>query len=353
MRYFLPFILTTLLLMGTFCKTNGQTADTLAGRSSAAAGSCMAGSTLKKNGGVAKCEGAYLIEEWGKFDKWVVREIKESGIIGGAIKHSYEIAPDDSIIGNIPYRNPQGCVWSTSSVMAVVSGVTKVSCSVFPEKRGDGNCARLETRLEKVKVLGLVNLNVVASGTVFLGYIREPVRDTKNPQGKLCVGIPFTDRPKAIQLDFKTIVGHNRLRAGGLGAPKSLGDDDYSECALYLQKRWEDDQGNVYAMRVGTAYERFTSTDTTWNNGHQIEIKYGNITNEPFYREFMQLVPQEVEQYTVNSRGEAVPIKEIEWDESGTEAPTHIVLRISASHGEAYVGDITNRLWIDNVKLVY
>ena len=300
-----------------------------------------------------KCEGAELIELWGKFDNWVVREIKESGIIGGATKYSYEIAPNDTIKGNIAYKNPPGCVWSTSSVMAVVSGVTKVSCSVFPEKRGDGKCVRIETRLERVKVLGLVNLNVVASGTIYLGYIREPIKDTKNPQGKLCVGIPFTDRPKAIQFDYKTIVGHNRLRAGGLGAPKSLGDDDYSECALYLQKRWEDEEGNVYAKRVGTAYERLTATDTTWNHGYRIEIKYGNITKEPFYEDFMRLVPQELEQYTVNSKGESVPIKEIEWDDSGTEIPTHIVLRLSASHGEAYVGDITNKLWVDNIKFVY
>lgn len=308
---------------------------------------------LSPNDSYAQCPNAYNIEKWGKFDEWVVREIKESGIIGGETKYTYEIAEGDTIKGPVPYRNPQGCVWATSSIMANVSGIIKTSCSVFPEKRGDGNCVRMEVRLEKVKVLGLVNLNVIATGTIFLGYINEPIRDTKNPQGKLCVGIPFTDRPKAIQFDYKTIVGNNQMRAAGLGAPKSLGLDDYSECALYLQKRWEDEKGNVYAKRVGTAYERFTQTDTTWNNGHQIEIKYGNITKEPFYKDFMQLVPEEFEQYTVNSKGNSVPIKEIEWDESGTETPTHIVLRISAGHGEAYVGDVVNRLWLDNVKLVY
>ena len=67
----------------------------------------------------------------------------------------------------------------------------------------------------------------------------------------------------------------------------------------------------------------------------------------------MQLVPEEFEQYTVNSKGKSVPIKEIEWDESGVDTPTHIVLRISAGCGEAYVGDIINKLWLDNVKLVY
>ena len=57
-----------------------------------------------------KCEGAELIEHWGKFDNWVVREIKESGIIGGATKYAYEIAPNDTIKGNIAYKNPPGCV---------------------------------------------------------------------------------------------------------------------------------------------------------------------------------------------------------------------------------------------------
>lgn len=302
--------------------------------------------------GYSQCQAAKEIEACGTFDDWTVREIKESGIIGGKTKYSYEIAEGDTIKGAVPYVNPPHCVWSTSSVMANVSGIVKVSCTVFPEERGDGNCVRMETRLEKVKVLGIVNLNVIASGTIFLGQIMEPIKDTKNPQGKLNCGIPFTDMPKAIMFDYKTIVGNNRMKAGGLGAPKELGDNDYSECAVMLQKRWEDEEGNVYSKRIGTAYCRFTENQLEWKNGFTVDIHYGDITGEPFYKEYMRLIPEELSNYMINSKGKSVPIREIGWGEEG-ETPTHLIVRLSASHGEAYVGDITNRLWIDNVKFVY
>lgn len=67
--------------------------------------------------------------------------------------------------------------------MAKVAGVVKTNTSVFPERRDDGWCARLETRMESVKVFGLVDIEVVAAGSVFLGTVHEPIKGTKNPQG--------------------------------------------------------------------------------------------------------------------------------------------------------------------------
>lgn len=51
--------------------------------------------------------------------------------------------------------------------MARVSGITKTNTSVFPETRGDGFCARLDTRMESVKVLGIVDITVLAAGSMF------------------------------------------------------------------------------------------------------------------------------------------------------------------------------------------
>ena len=48
-----------------------------------------------------------------------------------------------------------GSPWATSNVMARVACITKTNTSVFPEKRGDGYCARMDTRMESVKVLGI------------------------------------------------------------------------------------------------------------------------------------------------------------------------------------------------------
>ncbi|MDO4735443.1 MAG: PCMD domain-containing protein [Bacteroidia bacterium] len=306
---------------------------------------CMA------NNAVAQSN-AENIEKWGKFDNWRVREIKESGIIGGDYKYLYEIAKGDTLKNSGAYVNPDGCVWSNSNVYAVVSGIKKTNCSVFPEKRGDGYCARLETRLERVRVLGVINIKVVAAGAMFLGKMLEPIKDTKNPQAKLDSGVEFTLKPKAISFDYKVHVGNNRIKATGFGSPKELGDNDYAECVVMLQKRWEDEMGNVYSMRVGTGYYRFTKSQDSWINGFNVPINYGDVTAKEYYSESMRLLAGEEANYMVNSKGVSVPIQEVGWaDES--DKPTHIIVRFTSSYGEAYVGDISNKLWIDNVKFIY
>lgn len=103
---------------------------------------------------------------FGDMDQWVDRQIKESSIIGGNTKNVYAIGPTTVIKGDQVYKNMGGSPWATSNVMAKVAGITKTNTSVFPEKRGDGYCARLDTRMESVKVLGLVNITVLAAGSV-------------------------------------------------------------------------------------------------------------------------------------------------------------------------------------------
>ena len=76
---------------------------------------------------------------FGDMDQWVVREIKESGIIGGNTVTIYAIGPTDTIRENKPYvYGKKGCPWTVSNAYAVVAGVKKGSCSVYPEKRGNG-----------------------------------------------------------------------------------------------------------------------------------------------------------------------------------------------------------------------
>lgn len=113
---------------------------------------------------------------FGDMDQWVNREIKESGIIGGNTKNVYAVGPAQTITGAKAYTNLGGSPWATSNVMAKVAGVVKTNTSVFPEKRGDGYCARLDTRMESVKVFGLVDITVLAAGSMFLGTVHEPDR---------------------------------------------------------------------------------------------------------------------------------------------------------------------------------
>lgn len=290
---------------------------------------------------------------YGDMDQWVVRKIKESGLIGGQTKLLYEIGPTDTIIGNTPYKNKGGSPWATSNVMAKV-GVTKTNTSVFSEKRDTGYCARMETRIETCVVLGLVNIKVLAAGSMFLGTVHEPIRSTTNPQSKLGSGIPFTKKPSAIRFDYKVKLSGKdaRIRSTGFSKEAVVAGKDLPEVNLFLQKRWEDSQGNVYAKRIGTMVIRYTQ-DTDWVNGATYRILYGDITSHPDFEPFMNLIKEEEDfRYTLNSKGESVPIKEIGWGTKEDEV-THVVMQFTSSHGGAYIGSPGNTLWIDNVKLVY
>ena len=289
---------------------------------------------------------------YGDMDNWIVREIHESGIIGGNTKWLYELGPSDTIVGNTAFRNMGGSPWATSNVMAKVAGVVKTNTSVFPEKRGDGMCARMETRYESVKVFGLVDIEVIAAGSVFLGTVHEPIKGTKNPQAMLQSGVPFSKKPKALRFDYKVKAApeKNRVRSTGFSRKSTVAGQDSLAVILLLQKRWEDEEGNVYSKRVGTMVQRYTESTPDWVNDATYPILYGNITSKPEYKPYMRI--QVEDRYTLNSKGKSVPIQEVGWAEPG-EAPTHMVLQFTSSHGGAYIGSPGNTFWIDNVELIY
>lgn len=288
---------------------------------------------------------------FGDMDKWMVRVVEESFVIGGETKYLYEITSGDTLKNNTPYKRTIS-PWATSTVMAKVNGVYKASVTIFPEKRGDGYCARLETRMEHVKVLGLINISVLATGTIFLGEVIEPIKDTKNPQSKLNNNTPFNKRPKAVEFDYKVNPGGRQIKATGFSRQIDIPEQNNAEACLLLQYRWEDSQGNIFAKRIGTAYERFNHKVLEWQNNHRITVNYGDITHKNFFKPYMGLIKGENTQYSTNSKGVMVPVQEIGWASPDTK-PTHIVLRFSSGHGGAYVGAPDAKFWIDNVKLIY
>lgn len=289
---------------------------------------------------------------FGDMNQWIKREIKESSIIGGAQKEIYAVGPTQTIKGEIPYKPTGGSPWATSNVMAKVVGIVKTNSSVFPERRDGGYCARLDTHMEGVKVFGVVDITVLAAGSLFLGEVHEPIKSTKNPNGLLLMGVPFTKHPKALRFDYKVRIAdrEKRIRATGFGRETDVDGKDHAAVVCLLQKRWEDKEGNVYASRIGTfAIQYDKSCD--WQNAATYTILYGDITHNPAYRaDLMKLNAYEYN--TVNSRGKSVPIKEVSWA-APDEAPTHIILQFASSHGGAYIGTPGNSLWVDNVKLVY
>ncbi|MBO6189520.1 MAG: PCMD domain-containing protein [Alloprevotella sp.] len=289
---------------------------------------------------------------YGNFDQWITRNIKESGVIGGKTKTVWAIGPTQTINGAKPFRGTGGTPWATSNVLAQVSGITKTNVSVYRTPRsGHGYCAQLFTHLEEVSVLGVINIKVLAAGSLFLGQMLEPITDTKDPMMKLNYGIPFTKKPKAIMFDYAVKLSgqKNRVKQTGFGSPSTVAGMDMPDCILLLQKRWEDANGNIFAKRVGTMVQRFNKGCGFLSN-KKFTINYGDITKQPFYQSYMGL--NHVVRYAKNSKGQMKPIKEVGWG-SADDEPTHLCLQFDSSHGGAYVGSVGNTLWVDNVRLVY
>lgn len=309
----------------------------------------LAGNLLQAQSNVVE-----RINEYGNFDRWCVREIKESSLIGGQTKYLYEFYgnQDTTVTGKTPYISPEDYLWRTNNVLAVVAGVVKTNNTVYPEPRNGGYCARIETHIEEVKALGVVNMDVVCQGAFVVGSLPEPIRDTKSPMAKVFYGLPFNGSPKALRFDYKADVGHTAVRGTGFSKLKVLDYPDSAELTFILQKRWEDKDGRVHALRVATGIERFYNDQPEWVNGHEVQLKYGDITADPDYESYMGLkTDPETAYHTLNSRGENVIVEEDGWAEPGTE-PNFMILNFISSCGKAFYGGVGNTLWIDNVEIV-
>lgn len=294
------------------------------------------------------------INEYGTFDSWSMRQVKESGLIGGATETLYEFYGNQETVftGKTPFTAPEGYLWRTNNVLAIVAGVVKTNNTIFPEERGNGYCARIETHIEEVKALGVINMDVTCQGALLLGVLPEPITTTKDPMAKVFYGIPFTGMPKAVVMDIKADVGYEVIRATGFSKLKPMGYPDSAEITVMLQKRWEDEDGVVHALRVGTAIWRISEDIPEWMNGYELKIHYGDITGEPFYEEYMGLKNDpESAFHAPNSKGRNVIIQEDGWAEPGTQ-PTHLVINIISSCGKAFYGGVGNTLWVDNVRIV-
>ena len=290
---------------------------------------------------------------FGDMEQWTVRYIKESKLLGGKTKMLYCVAPTDTIRVNCPYNyGKMGSPWSSSNVYANVIGIEKAAITVTPEPREEGGtCCRLDVSMLDVQVFGVIDIQVLAAGTLFTGRTIEPITTAKDPYQNIDFGVPFTKRPTALIYDYKAKISDENWvwYAKGMAKPKKhQGIHDEAEAYVYLQHRWEDEKGNVHAVRVGTGYERITKSQPTWVNDHRLPIHYGDITSEPWYQPYMGYNKN---MRTMNSTGKIVPIQEEGWD--ATLEPTHIVIMLTAGKCEAFVGQDGNVLWVDNVRLAY
>ncbi len=287
--------------------------------------------------------------KYGDMENWVTRNISESAIIGGNHKTLYEIAPKTTIDGNKAYKNMGGSPWANSNAYAKVCGVVKGSNTVSPAQRGGSTVAKCEAKMEHVKALGIVNMDVMVAGTVFLGQLFEPLTSTKGAFGKMEMGIPYTKRPKALVYDYEIVMPKENIRtkSTGFSKQKTLQGRDNAEVYVLLQRRWEDEKGNIYAKRVGTGRERYNKS-VPWTKQHELPIHYGDITKESFFKPWMGLLDGDKAYYARNSKGKLVPVHEVGWD-APDATPTHALVMASSSCGEPFVGTEGLTLYIDNI----
>lgn len=286
---------------------------------------------------------------YGNMDSWAVRYIKESSLIGGQTRELYMIGKVDTVRENKPYAVKGGSPWGTSNAYAKVMGIETAAVNVTPEKRGNGYCCKLETKLTVVKALG-IDTKAVATGSLFTGKLSDPMtmEGTKNPAKAINMGMKFTKRPKALMLDIKSQISQSGelKQANASTKVKTLQGNDEGEIILFLQHRWEDEDGRIFAYRVGTASEHISKTKD-WQNNHRLEVRYGDISTQA--KPWEKLTKERF--MARNSKGKMVYIEEVGY--KADVEPTHLIMQVSAGSVAPFVGCPGNTLWVDNIRLVY
>lgn len=287
---------------------------------------------------------------YGDMDRWQVRHIEESKLLGGAHKTLYALAPTDTIRENKAYVPIEGNPWGSSATYARFMGIeTAMEGSIEPETRGYGYCCRLRNVLSHVKV---GDIYAMVSGTLYMGEAIEPlsIGAKSKPFTAIDFGVPFTKHPVALMLDYKAQISEtDSIICTERNKPEYIDGHDCAVVYIYLQYRWEDKAtGKIYARRVGTAYERICETIPEWINNHEIPIRWGNITTQADYKEYEGL--NRVKMMTRNSRGRMVQIEEVGWS---LDEPTHIIMYISSSNAGVFRACEGNTLWVDNLRFVY
>lgn len=289
--------------------------------------------------------------KYSNLDNWYSRKLKESVLLSGETIELYgvgKVSPtaDLTDMKLKDHTSP----WSATNIyakMVLDVGNTRV----IPEKRGDGYCARLETKIRKDNIAGF-KVNVLLAGTLFLGETIEPVKGMKEPEKSASQGIPFTGMPKAVKFDYKYHIGKSRVEATTNVKPAP--GEDKADFSILLQKRWEDSNGNVFATRIGGNRLFFTGAVNQWVNGATYPVYYGDATNLPQYDpKTMGLIPSVGKVYVKNSKGAIVPLVEKGWGKPG-ETPTHLIMYFTSSYeGMKYTGSTESVFWVDNIELIY
>ena len=289
---------------------------------------------------------------FGDFEHWAVRYITESQIIGGQEKTLYVVGPTDTIRGNEAY-NYKNTIWSSSNAFAKVAGVVKTSTNVTPDKGPNGKCAKLATQFASCKVAGLINIKVLAAGSIYWGEMLEPITGVSDPYAFMDWGIPFDKRPKALVLNYKAIIPNTgKLVKGTTFRTTEFDGYDPAEILFILQNRWEDEKGNIHAKRVGTAVYHIEKSSNGWVKDFKLPVIYGDARKSKGYQPYMDLISGDKTMYALNKKGKKKVIQEEAWAEANCPV-THAIMMITSGSLGAFVGALGNVLWVDEIRLEY
>lgn len=288
---------------------------------------------------------------YSSLDFWYSRKVKESVLLSNQTIELYGVGKVDSNSDfyDTKLKDPKS-PWGTTNIFTKM--VLDIgNARVIPEKRGDGYCARLESKIRKDNIAG-IEVEVLIAGTLFLGEMIEPVRGMKDPIKNVSQGIPFEKHPQAMKFDYQYYAGAKRVKATNNVEP--VAGADLCEFCVILQKRWEDKDGNVLATRIGGARQFFSGSQTQWKNGAVFPITYGDITHLPEYNaKTMGLIPESGEVFVKNSKNKMVPLVETGWGKKD-ELPTHMIMYFTSSYeGVQYVGSTESVFRVDNIELIY
>jgi hypothetical protein len=288
---------------------------------------------------------------YSSLDSWYSRELKESSLLSGETINLFGVGKvnPQADFSDLKLKDPES-PWGTTNIYAKML-LDVGNTRVIPEKRGNGYCARLETKIRKDNIAGF-KVDVLLAGTLFLGETAEPVKGIKDPEKNASQGIPFTGMPKAVKFDYKYHIGKSRVEA--TTNIKSADGEDKADFSIILQRRWEDKDGNVFAIRIGGYRQFFTGTVDKWINGATFPVFYGDATSLPQYDpKTMGLIPSVGRVFVKNSKGVIVPLVETGWGKSG-DRPTHMIMYFTSSYeGMKYTGSTESVFWVDNIELIY
>ena len=289
---------------------------------------------------------------FGDFEQWAVRYLTESQVIGGQEKTVYMVGPTDTIRGNVVYSY-NNTIWSSSNVYAKVMGVVKTSTNVIPDVGPTGKCAKLVSQMASCKVAGLINIKVLATGSIFWGETQEPVSAINNPYAVMSWGIPFTKRPKALLFNYKAKIPNTGklIKSTTFRTSEFEGYDPF-EVVFILQNRWEDADGNIHAKRVGTAMCRIEKSSLGWVMDYRVPVIYGDARQSKDFKPYMDLISGYKNMYAFNSKGKKKLILEEEWADSNCPV-THAIMWFSSGSCGAFIGALDNVFWVDEIRLEY